>query len=444
MRVDEVVRAAAAGLGCALVLGGVAVAQEYDRGRNVSVMERERKDYDAIGVHVGGFSVFPRLDTRLVYSSNVFATDSNKTADSYLALTPSVEARSNWSRHQLQGDAGLRLRRFADTTALNENGWYVHTNGRLDIHGDSYATATLGAERTFEEPGSTNFPGNAAKPIPINQWTAGVRDVTQLNRLRLSAGAVYQDLDYHNVPIVFDPANPTLTTVDTGGRDRNAWSYDGKAEFAVSPDTAVFGQLTYTNTDYQDPGGGRFGPNRDSKESGVQVGANFDLSALVRGEVGAGYVQRKYDDSVAFPKVSGLALKGQVEYFPTQLTTLTFNLRRSVEDGTDNNAGGYFATGGGLRVDHEFRRNILINAAADYENDTFEGNTRKDKITTLSAGATYLLNRGLGVNGSIGYVNRDSTAILVSGAPGAPPVTSTNRFDSYDEVRASIGIVLQR
>jgi hypothetical protein len=433
MRVDEVVRAAAAGLGCALVLGGVAVAQEYDRGRNVSVMERERKDYDAIGIHVGGFSVFPRLDTRLVYSSNVFATDSNKTADTYLALTPSIEARSNWNRHQLQGDAGLRLRRFADTTALNENGWYVHTNGRLDIHGESYATATLGAERSFEEPGSTNFPGNAAKPIPLNQWTAGVRDVTQLNRLRLSAGATYQDLDYHNVPIVFDPANPLLTTVDTYGRDRHAWAYDGKAEYAISPDTAVFGQLTYTDTNYKNPGNVGRGPDRDSEETGIQVGANFDLSALVRGEVGAGYVQRKYDNTfntIAFPKVSGLALKGQVEYFPSQLTTVTFNLRRSVEDGTDNNAGGYFATGGGLRVDHEVRPNILVNAAADYENDTFEGNTRTDKVTTVSAGATYLLNRGLGVNGSLGYVNRDSS--------------STSQFDSYDEVRASVGIVLQR
>jgi len=428
MRVDEVVRAAAAGLGCALVLSGAVSAQEYDRGRNVSVLERERKDYDAIGVHAGGFSIFPRLDTRVVYSSNVFAAATNEVSDHYVALTPTVEARSNWNRHQLQAEGGLRLKRYADRSSENQDGWFLRTNGRLDIHGDSYATALLQRERLYEERGEPDASGLAAEPLPIDAWQANLRGVGQFNRLRLGAGVVYRDLDFQNVPRIGGGV------FGTAGRDRNSRTYDVKAEWAISPDTAVFGQLVYADIDYGqgrllDTSGVLVAPDRDSKETGVLLGANFDLSALVRGEVGAGYVRRKYQEPT-FRDVSGLSVKGMVEYFPTQLTTVTANARRTVEDSIQTNASGFFATGAGVRVDHEFRRNILLNAAADYETQEYDGIDRTDKVTTLSAGATYLVNRTVGVNASVGRVSRDS-----SGA---------QQFRSYDELRASIGVILQR
>jgi hypothetical protein len=147
----------------------------------------------------------------------------------------------------------------------------------------------------------------------------------------------------------------------------------------------------------------------------------------MRGEVGLGYVSRDYVSSSA---VEGFAMRGTVEYFPTQLTTITGTLRRSVEDSVFQSSSGYFATGGSLRVDHELRRNILLMAFADYEHQDFSDVDRTDKVYTISAGLTYLLNRTVGLNANIGHTERQSDGV--------------DRLRSYSETRGSIGVVLQR
>lgn len=420
MRRKMVSRAAVTALGVAALHAVPAAAQDYDRGRNVSVLERERQDYDAIGINVGGFSLFPRLDARTVYSSNVFASETNEQSDVFLALDPTLEARSNWGRHQLQADAGLRLRRYTDFDSENQDGWFARALGRLDIHGESYATGLLEAERTYEERGAEDFPGAAAEPLPIDIWGAALRGVAQFNRARLSGGVHYRELDFENVPAIGGG------TLDTSGRDRNTTTVDVKGEWGVSPDTAAFAQLTFTDIDYWEEGL-LFGPSQDSEETQVLVGANFDLTALMRGEVGIGFVNREY---ASFGEVEGFAMRGTVEYFPTQLTTLTGTLRRSVEDSAYQGAGGYFATGGSLRVDHEFRRNILLMGFADYEQQDFSQVDRTDEVFTISAGITYLLNRSVGLNANIGHTERESEG--------------ADRFRSFSETRASIGVVLQR
>lgn len=420
MRPQYLSRAALTALGLASLHAGGAAAQDYDRGRNVSVLERERQDYDAIGINTGGFSVFPRLDARTVYTSNVFASERREQSDVFLALDPTVEVRSNWGRHQLQADAGLRLRRYSDWGSEDQDGWFARALGRLDVYGESYLNGLLEAERIYEERGAEDAPGNAAEPLPIDIWGVAVRGVAQFNRARLSGGVHYRELDFENVRAIGGG------TLDTSGRDRTTTTVDVKGEWGVSPDTAAFAQLTFTDIDYWEEGL-LFGPSRDSEETAVLVGANFDLTALMRGEVGLGYVSRDYVSSSA---VEGFAMRGTVEYFPTQLTTITGTLRRSVEDSVFQSSSGYFATGGSLRVDHELRRNILLMAFADYEHQDFSDVDRTDKVYTISAGLTYLLNRTVGLNANIGHTERQSDGV--------------DRLRSYSETRASIGVVLQR
>ena len=37
----------------------------YDRGANVSVRQRPRPEYDALGIHTGGFMVYPKMNVGL-------------------------------------------------------------------------------------------------------------------------------------------------------------------------------------------------------------------------------------------------------------------------------------------------------------------------------------------------------------------------------------------
>lgn len=408
-----------AGAGLAMLIVGAADAQTYDRGRNESVTQRERPDYQALGVTAGGFNLYPKLQTEVGYTSNLFARDVNVESDTYFNVTPTVEAISNWGRHQLEATASLRLRRFVDHPSENQDGWLLHAGGRLDIHGQDAITGSLEAQKLYEERSSAQSPNAAAKPLPINAYVGTLRAIHDFNRVRLSGGMLVRQLDYHNVPSIAGGV------VDVQGRDRIIYTGDVKGEYAVSPDTAVFVTTSYTDTEYRL----HVPTNHGSKQVQVLGGANFDLTALARGEVGLGYVSRKYDDRT-FGQTKGFAASGDIQYFPTRTTTVSLALRRSVEDAIDFDGGGFFLSTATLTVDHELRRNILLNASGSYEEQKYKVLDRDNQTSRYEVGGTYLVNRGIGLNFSIAQIKRTSSGL--------------NRLRGFDETLAALGVVLQR
>jgi hypothetical protein len=402
-----------------MAIVGVADAQTYDRGRNMAVTQRDRPDYAALGISAGGFRIYPRLQTQTGYTSNLYARDTNVESDSYFSFVPNIEAVSNWGRHQLEASATLRARRYLDHSSENQNSWTLHTSGRLDVHGQDAITGVAEVQRLYEERSSSQAPDAAAKPLPIDLYVANVRGVHDFNRIRVSSGLYFRKYNYHNVPSV------SGGVVDVSGRDRNLYTGDIKGEYAVSPDTAVFVVTSYTKTDYDITTPADHG----SKQMQVLGGANFDLTALGRGEIGLGYVARKYNDP-SVSRTRGFAASANVEYFPTRTTTVTLNLRRTVEDAIDFDGGGFFVTTGTLTVDHELRRNILVNASATLEDQKYQSLDRRNKTTRYEVGGSYLVNRGIGLNLSLAQIQRNSSGV--------------NRLHDFDETRAALGVVLQR
>jgi hypothetical protein len=201
-----------------------------------------------------------------------------------------------------------------------------------------------------------------------------------------------------------------------------------RGEYAVSPDTSLFVQGGYTDTTYKYPLTTGI-PNRDSNEFNVIGGASFDLSALIRGGIGVGYVNRRYDSPI-YRDISGVSAEAKIEYFPTQLTTVGLNVRRTVQDSYFGTSSGFFATAAALRVDHELLRNLLLNAQVGYEQDDFVNQNARSKIVRYSAGGRYLLNRNFGFGLLVGRDNRSARG--------------TVGLQAFDETRALLSIVLQR
>ncbi|RME99685.1 MAG: hypothetical protein D6773_12555, partial [Alphaproteobacteria bacterium] len=65
--------------------------------------------YDALGIRVGSFLIYPELHIERLYTDNALLSTSNPRSDQASVLTPSVTLRSNWSRHLLEGSvSGVR------------------------------------------------------------------------------------------------------------------------------------------------------------------------------------------------------------------------------------------------------------------------------------------------------------------------------------------------
>ena len=109
----------------------------------------------------------------------------------------------------------------------------------------------------------------------------------------------------------------------------------------------------------------------------------------------------------AYSNLTTPIVEASIIWQPTRLTTVTLAARRDIEDASDETIAGYTFTSARLSVDHEARRNVLLNAyvellQADYPSSSIniprqalpEAGTSQ---TIYSAGvrATWLLNRNI-------------------------------------------------
>jgi len=395
---------------------------DFDRGKNTSVLQRERPEYQAQGVRAGSFLLYPKLELGGGITDNAYQVDNNKQGDVYALIAPSIAANSNWSTNELNFNAGARLRRFASETPRNETNYNIDASGRLDATRSLTFNTLLRTARSTEPRSSAASPQDAAEAIQFQQTTASVGSAFAGARIRGQVAVSVDEFDFSDVR-AFSGA-----TISQQGRDQTLLRTTARGEYAVSPDTSLFLQAGYTDTSYRRPL--TLGvPNRDSDEINVIGGASFDLSALIRGGIGVGYVSRRYDAPI-YRDISGLSAEARVEYFPTQLTTVGFNIRRTIQDSAFGTSSGFFATAAALRVDHELLRNLLLNAQVGYEQDDFVNQDSRSKIVRYSVGGRYLLNRNFGFGLVVGRDNRSARG--------------TVGLQAFDETRALLSIVLQR
>jgi hypothetical protein len=395
---------------------------EFDRGRNVGVLQRQRPEYQAVGVQLLNFTLYPRVEAGVGFTDNAYQISGGSVSDGFVLLSPSVTASSNWAVNQLTLDANYRAKRFFSQTPRNENNYSVGGNGRLDITRSLTLDTELRTARNTEPRASAASPQDAAEAVQYRQTSGSIGTTFSGAHVRGQVAVNFDKLSFDDVRTF---AGGTL---DQGNRDQTVLRTTGRGEYAISPDTSLFAQVGYTDTRYDNPLA--FGvANRDSNEINVLGGATFDLSALIRGAIGVGYVDRRYDAPI-YKDLSGLAAEAKIEYFLSQLTTVGVTVRRTVQDSYFFNSSGYFATAGAVRVDHELLRNLLLNAQVAYEVDDFTGNAGTIKVFRVSGGGRYLLNRDFGFGFVLGHDKRSGTGDI-----------ATNTFS---ETRALISVIVQR
>lgn len=375
------------------------LGSNFKRDKNTSVRQRPRPDYEAIGVKAGGFTLYPRVTVEAVHDDNIYAVATGEQSDVIWRVKPEVAARSNWSRHALGAFASSSINRYADFDTENTEEYTLGLNGRLDVERGSYVSASL-QWQALTEPRTAITAGTpagaTAEPVEYTLWTGNLTGVKEFNRLRLTGKLDTKTFDYDDQGSL---------TFNQNIRDRDEFYYGGKAEYAVSPDTAVFASLVGNTKEYDLAAAGR-----DSDGYVATVGANFDLSQAVRGELEAGYMSQSYDNAL-FDDIDGFSARGRVEWFPTELTTLNVAGSRSIEESTAANAPGYVANSVSAGIDHELLRNVLLAANASYGKDKYEQIDRDDKRTSFNASAAYLLNRNVGLFLTYTYLKQESSGL---------------------------------
>ena len=392
-------------VGAATALPVIAHAQTGDsyflRNNNVSVLDRQQPGYEAIPHLIGSFDVLPSVTVAPTYSDNILASSANKQSDLIVGLVGNVQAQSNWSRNALALNAQVASQVYTDHSSENTTDFNLNGVGRLDILSQSNITATAGYSKSTYSRTSFNTFGNSSSPIQYDAFDAGLSSTQVLNRLKFQEGVSFVSTSYDNT------TDFSGAPLDLSYLDSDTTNLTLRADYAYSPEVALFVSGVANNRNY---GNKTLANSLDRSSNGYEVdlGADFDVSRLVRGQIQVGYLSQSYN-SPLFHDVGGAAVHARVEYFPSGLTTVILSANRSVVDAVDPTAISILQTNGSVEVDHELLRNVILRGRLGYETDVFKGENRTDRRPSATLGANYLFNRHISASLTYNFIKADSS-----------------------------------
>lgn len=408
-------------------LAAQAAAQEagaFRRDRNIPVRDRERPEYDAQGVHMGGFFFFPEASVGIESNSNVFADDTFEESDLLTTAELAGELRSNWNTHELNLSAAVKGRSYQEFSEQDAIDWRLGAETRIDASRLFYIFAHADYENAHEDLSSSPTTSLLAEPVPYTALNAELGVQKTFNRVRVTLSGQGEQYDYGDADL---QGGGTLLGDE---RDFRETAVLGRIDYALSPGTAMFLSGRAYERDFDlDPPSPVAPVDRDATGYEVLAGVNFDLTNLMTGELGVGYLQEEYDEPGA-EEVSGVAVRGAINWFPDELWTVGLELERKTEPPGAPGALGFVRSSAQLHADYEFRRNIIFGISGGLERDEYEGIDREDQRNSFAATADYAPNRALTFSLSAGHYEQESEGA----APGR----------DYTIDRVTFGVTLRR
>jgi hypothetical protein len=421
MRCKSLIAASALAGAAVCALAGTAFAQTtpvipvddiFNRTRDISVLDRSHPDYAAKGLPLGGFRAFPVLEVTGAHNSNVLAPayPAPAEADWFGLINPQLDVQSQWARNLIKLDASWTGTGYANLSSENGAQYYGSAEGRYDIGRNSYVGVLAKYTHSMEPRTDSGSPEFAAEPVRFDVSNYGTYWAFEANRLLMAGKVDYTHIVYHDVAkLAIDKVTGLPIPGEIDGtipqfqRNRNVWNFQERVQYALSPATAVVVQGNFMQAKYPfNPVTQDFNPlctvphacNQDNHGYVIQGGVNFELTALVRGEITVGYLSQTYK-GVAFPAFSGVAYSGQLEFFPSEITTLTVTTAKTPEQSALPGTGGYIQQRTDVRLDHELLRNMIVSTGAWYAHDVYQDITRRENFLTVYARADYYMNRAM-------------------------------------------------
>jgi hypothetical protein len=242
---------------------------------------------EELGIPLGSFRLYPVLDLRAGYDTNVFAQPAGQQVGSaYEAIRPSFDVKSDWSNHMLNLSAYGAFGFYNNAATQNYQNFGVSTDGRFDIQRDWYLTANVGFARTTEALGTPDVAFQTT-PTVVNTIPANLAMFQRFNRLfyQVSAGVArysYQD---------FSALNPSV--LPGNSRDRTEYNENLRAGYEIRDGWDLWAQGTVNQRRYLQQIN-TANQQRDSNGWTITGGSTLDLGGVSKLEGFVGYSQQTY------------------------------------------------------------------------------------------------------------------------------------------------------
>ena len=341
---------------------------------------RLHPETDALGIRAGGFLIFPKVTVDEGVNDNIYATNGGTVSDLVTVVNPQVMARSDWNNHSATVSASESHSVYAGHATENTDDYTIAGTGRLDIARDGTLSVNAGYSR-LHEPRTSPDNTFGKTPTAYSLGSLGVRTYDKFNRLSIGFDTAAQKYEYTDVP------TSVGDFIQQKDRDRWELSQAVRAGYEIVPEYEAFVRAAVDDRAYAhavDSTGFR----HSSVGGDIRAGLTIDLTGLTFGEIGVGYLTRRYDDPRFSPVQGPSALIG-LTWNATPLITVRLDGARTVEEAVVVGASGMVRTAGSVTIDHELLRQLVLDARFGVAADQYRGITQHQVTLTGDFAATY-------------------------------------------------------
>lgn len=386
----------------------------YDQRGGAVIATRPLTEYDPLGVHVGAFTVRTQLNEGVLYNDNVLGR-SGGPGSWAIGTAPSVSFNSNFARNSIGGSFSLNDTHYLDQPAQTRTDYSASLGGTYQIGSDS---VTIAASELYQHEDPTSIDSRTLQtPLGFHVTDVRVLYDTSFGRWRLEPTAEY-------LAFRFDDQTLPGDTFRQKVRDRDAYVGALTTRYEFFPGRSVVFVVRGVQTRYVASLGGAIRPDSTAYEAlaGIDYSVSGNLQVLLLG----GYEVRQFQNS-ALHTISSPVAQAAVIWTPTGLTTVTAKAARTIQDAIGETTTGVTTTQGRLVVDHELRRNWLLQAAAGAVYAEYAQGGGNQTVYSAGTSATYRVNRNLRVTGSYNFTAITGTTTQLGFVPfGAFAVPNSN------------------
>ncbi len=353
--------------------------------------------YTPLGVCLGGFKGFHGLSINNVYDDNIFRTP-DKTSDLVTVVRPAIFLQSDWNLHSItlggEGIVGL----YKKNPDENYNDYNLFISGQYDLDYETFITGIVKQSRSHEERGSPEDPGGTE---PLEYTTTGY--ALSFTRAPGYIKALFEG-KYDQVR--FENSTVAGVFVDNSLRDRDEKSLQARLGYEFSPDTQLFINTIYRETDYQTRGI----LDRSSHGYDLKAGLDFGITGTLKGDIYGGYLHRTYSRN--FDDLQNSFFGTRLEWSITDLTFLGLVLNKMVNETSVNGSASNIQTHRRIDIRHALDYNLGVMAYGgvdDFRYGSSPGiSERIDRYYYAGTGAEYILGRGFSLGLGYAYSQRVS------------------------------------
>jgi len=404
----------------------------FDQQEGVTVLSRLRPLYDQPGVRLGAYTVNAHLDEVVGYDSNLTGT-SNGLSSAYINTSSNVSAVSNWSRNRLGLSASVSNYTYINNPQQNYTAYSAtvgggYTIGRHDLD--------IGYTHLRQYERGTDIGAVASiAPVPFDVDDIRTDYTFEAGRFSFVPNVDMRLFQFGNAVILGQPTSQRFL-------DRTVLSGGITTRYELSSQRGIVVVLQGINSHYLRPQSGL--PSNNSRSALLLAGLDYQSSGLWRYRVLGGVEVRQFTASQYGTRAAPV-LEASVIYTPTGLTTVTGSARREIEDPQSDGVAGYTLTNLGVVVDHELKRNILLQGRANFQAAQFLQGNGTTTSYTLGAGVSWLVNRRVRLSADYDATQQsgsNNTVIALSQQGGTLVTTQTVQANAITTGNYSRNVVL--